>query len=128
MAVKRTVRNSAGQVVFQDAEPISCGQAQPALIVGGVGTELKKLLATFGLAEVPGCRCRQRAAEMDWRGIDWCEENKETILGWLKEEADRRKLPWLEFAARLAIDRAIAAAKRAAIPPLGDLTQPTQRQ
>jgi hypothetical protein len=57
----------------------------------GPGTELKKLLAAWPLRIVatPNCSCNARAAEMDRKGCDWCEENIDTIIGWLREEARR---------------------------------------
>jgi hypothetical protein len=37
---------------------------------------------------------------MDRLGVDWCEQNLEKIVGWLKEEAIKRKLPFFRFAGR----------------------------
>lgn len=55
---------------------------------------------------------------MDDMGAEWCRQNIETILGWLKEEADRRKLPFVREAVRpmvlLAISRSEKAAERMA--------------
>lgn len=51
---------------------------------------------------------------MDAAGCDWCEDNVETIVGWLREEATRRGLPFLDAAGRLLIRRAIRNARRAA--------------
>ena len=79
---------------------------------GGVGTELKAMLAKFWIKSAPGCHCDHRARIMDAEGPDWCEQNLKTILAWLKEEADRRKLPFLESAARLLIRRAIGKTRR----------------
>ena len=81
--------------------------------MSGVGTELKNILAVFGTYEVTGCKCRDRAAKMDKNGIEWCEANVPTIVGWLKEEASKRKLPFLEIVAKCAISRAIRNARKA---------------
>jgi len=82
---------------------------------GGAGTELVKLLRRFW---IPKCRrCLQRALEMDRRGPDWCEQNLETILGWLREGAEKRKLPFSQTIARLMVRRAIANARRAKPTP-----------
>jgi hypothetical protein len=78
------------------------------------GTALKSLLASFGIAASPNCPCNVRAAEMDDRGCDWCEENIDTIVGWLREEATKRGLPFLDAAGRLLVKRAIRNARRAA--------------
>ena len=79
---------------------------------GGAGTELKALLALVGITSTPTCKCNARAKEMDARGIAWCEENKPTVLAWLKEESERRKLPFFAAAGRMLIKRAIENAKR----------------
>jgi len=86
----------------------------PAPPPHGPGTELKKLLATVGIAATPNCSCNARAAEMDRQGADWCEENIETIVGWLREEAEKRGLPFLDIAGRLLVKRAIRNARKAA--------------
>ena len=82
----------------------------------GPGTELKKLLAgwPFRIVATPNCSCNAKAAEMDRQGIEWCEANIDTIVGWLREEAGKRGLPFLDAAGRMLIRRAIANARRAA--------------
>jgi hypothetical protein len=80
----------------------------------GPGTVLKRYLARIGIVPAPGCKCTARAAEMDARGPDWCEANLGLIVGWLAEEAGRRRLPFAAMAAlalvRVAIRRARALA------------------
>jgi hypothetical protein len=44
---------------------------------------------------------------MDSRGCDWCKDNLGTIVGWLREEAAKRKLPFIDTAGRLLVKRAI---------------------
>ena len=78
---------------------------------GGAGTALKKILARFGIQASPTCKCNSRAVAMDYHGVEWCEENIETIVGWLKEEAASRGLPFLKTLATLVVRRAIADAK-----------------
>jgi hypothetical protein len=78
----------------------------------GPGTELKRILATVGIYATGTCKCGRRAAEMDRRGCAWCEENLDTIVGWLREEAEKRGLPFVDVAGRLIVRRAIAAARR----------------
>jgi hypothetical protein len=81
---------------------------------GGPGTELKKLLSAVGITATPNCSCNARAREMDRQGCDWCEANLDTIVGWLREEATKRGLPFLDAAGRLLVRRAIRSARRAA--------------
>jgi hypothetical protein len=78
----------------------------------GPGTELKKLLARVGIVSTPDCSCNARAAEMDRQGVEWCEANLDTIVGWLREQAEARGLPFLDIAGRLLVRRAIANARR----------------
>jgi hypothetical protein len=78
----------------------------------GAGTELKKLLGKIGIKSSPTCSCNKRAALMDANGTEWCENNIDTIVGWLKEEATKRKLPFVEYAAKLIIKRAVSNAKK----------------
>lgn len=87
---------------------------EPANVPAGVGTHLKRLLAWWGHATDDGrCGCEDHAFEMDVRGVDWCRENRGTILGWLKAEAERRGMAWdllTAAAARTALEAAIIAA------------------
>jgi hypothetical protein len=78
------------------------------------GKQLKRLLAAIGINETPGCSCASRAQVMDGNGCDWCEANIDTIVGWLREEAAKRKLPFVDMAGRLLVKRAIRNARRAA--------------
>jgi hypothetical protein len=80
----------------------------------GPGTELKKLLAKVGIVPSPDCSCNARAAEMDSQGVEWCEANLDTIVGWLREQAQARGLPFLDIAGRLLVQRAISNARKAA--------------
>lgn len=73
----------------------------------GPGTELKKLLSKIGIRPTADCPCNKRANQMDQEGPDWCEQNMEKILGWLREEANRRGLPFVNAAGRLLVRRAI---------------------
>jgi hypothetical protein len=78
----------------------------------GPGTELKKLLARVGITATPDCACNARAAEMDRQGVEWCEANIDTIVGWLREQATARGLPFLDVAGRMLVRRAIQNARR----------------
>jgi hypothetical protein len=80
----------------------------------GPGTELKKLLKLVGITASPTCSCNKRARTMDTNGVEWCEANIDTIVGWLREEATKRKLPFVDMAGRLLVKRAIRNARKAA--------------
>ncbi len=83
----------------------------------GPGTELKALLAgwPFYIVSSPDCKCNARARYMDDKGCDWCEspEGMAEILGFLREAAEERGLPFVDMAARLLVRRAIANARKA---------------
>ena len=77
-----------------------------------VGTELKKLLASFGIVD-NGCRlCMERAGLLNAAGPDWVEQNIDIPVGWLREQAAARGLPFLDIAGRLLVRRAISNARR----------------
>jgi hypothetical protein len=79
----------------------------------GPGTELKKLLSRVGITASPDCSCNARARLMDERGIEWCEANIDEIVGWLREEASKRGLPFVDMAGRMLVKRAIRNARKA---------------
>lgn len=78
----------------------------------GPGTILHNMLKKIGIKTTPNCSCLQRAIEMNKKGPEWCEQNLDTILGWLKEESAKRKLPFIELAAKLLVQRAIKQSKK----------------
>lgn len=82
---------------------------------GGPGTELKKLLKKFGIVPSPNCSCNARAQLMDEKEAQepgWCESNLDTIVGWLKEEAKNRKMPFIDAVGRMLVRRAIKLSKK----------------
>lgn len=83
----------------------------------GPGTELKKLLAKVGIKADSNCSCNARARAMnenEAREPGWCEAHLDEIVGWLREEAEKRKLPFVDMAGRMLVRRAIRNARRAA--------------
>ena len=42
----------------------------------------------------------------------WCAENLDTIVGWLREQATERGLPFIDAAGRMLVKRAIRNAAR----------------
>ncbi len=86
---------------------------KPSIVFSvGVGTELQNIIAKFGLRPAPNCKCQQHIREMDTNGVDWCEQNIPTITGWLREEAQRAKLPFTEIGAKRLIKRSISNAMK----------------
>jgi len=81
----------------------------------GPGTELRKLLHKVGIEpREEECKCNEHMHEMDDKGSDWCEENIETILDWLEEEASKRPILGKLFSrtiAKLVVERAINNAR-----------------
>ena len=89
---------------------------QPPAPARGPGTELKKLLKRVGITATPNCSCNARAAKMDEEEAKepgWCEAHLDEIVGWLREEADKRGMPFLDMAGRLLVRRAISLARQA---------------
>ncbi|KKN79795.1 hypothetical protein LCGC14_0336500 [marine sediment metagenome] len=97
-----------GWVIRTDTLPIHCACGQPH----GVGYHLKRLLARILLLGRAGCGCDVHAAEMDRNAPDWCEANIDTIVGWMRAEAKKRKLPFSVRGARLLVRVAIRNARR----------------
>lgn len=78
----------------------------------GVGGEMKRILRTFGIEEKATCKCNARSATMDLWGPDQCEQRADEIVGWLREEAKKRKLPFLDVVGKMILRRAIRAARK----------------
>lgn len=108
---------------LDDARPCVVSQNGDRLVVDtehpaypharGPGQELKKLLRRLGIHASPSCPCPRRAAQMNAKGCQWCEDNLDQIVGWLREEATKRGLPFIDVAGRVLVRRAIANARRA---------------
>ena len=95
--------------------PASKREAAPTR---GPGTELKKLLAKIGITATPTCSCNARARKMDEmeaKEPGWCAAHLDEIVGWLREEATKRKLPFVDMAGRVLVKRAIHNAKKATL-------------
>lgn len=79
------------------------------------GSHLKLLLSKLGIKADSGCKCSDRARHMDYMEQTepgWCERNIDTIVGWLEEEAKKRKLPFIKTVAKMLVKRAIKNAQR----------------
>lgn len=96
----------------REVEPLVYAPTQPSSCLAG--TELKKLLKKwFNITATENCSCNARATTMDQNGCDWCENNTDTIVGWLREEAKKRRLPFIDVAGKILVKRAISNARRA---------------
>lgn len=65
---------------------------EPQIAAVGPGTEMKALLTELSLTPVSGCDCNARAAQMNQWGTIGCRENRDEIIGWLKDQ--QQKASW----------------------------------
>ena len=80
---------------------------------GGPGTELKRLLGSFGIkSKEKGCGCRSMALKMDRWQAEGCRQHKAEIIDHLAKEAEKRKLPFIRLAAEKLVDLAIRRAEK----------------
>lgn len=78
----------------------------------GPGTILHEMLSYIGIKSAPNCGCKSHAISMNQKGNDWCEHNIDTIVGWMRREAEKRKLPFVENVAKLLVRRAINRSRK----------------
>lgn len=78
----------------------------------GPGTVLAKMIKSLGIVMSDSCACRRHALEMNKSGNDWCEQNVDTIVGWLREEAKRRGLPFIDTIGKLMVTRSIKKSRK----------------
>jgi hypothetical protein len=78
----------------------------------GPGTQLSKMIKSLGIVMSDSCSCRRHAIEMNSKGSDWCEQNIDTVVGWLREEANRRGLPFVDLVGKLMVNRAIKKSRK----------------
>lgn len=76
------------------------------------GTILSKMIKSVGIKITDNCSCRRHALEMNEKGNDWCEENIDIIVGWLKDEAKRRGLPFIDAAGKMLVNSAISQSRK----------------
>lgn len=76
------------------------------------GTLLSKMIKSLGFVMSDSCSCKRHALEMNEKGNDWCFENIDTIVGWLREEAHRRNLPFIDTIGKLMVNRAIKKSRK----------------
>ena len=112
--VKVTVTGPPGTVWSYS---IGCPEddCTPSRVAGGPGSELTRILGNFWIRYTPGCKCGERAAQMDEMGPEWCRQNIDLISKWLKEEAQARGIPYVDLLGRQVILQAISAAESKAL-------------
>jgi hypothetical protein len=76
------------------------------------GTILSKMIKSVGIQMTDSCSCKRHALEMNEKGNDWCEQNIDTVVGWLREEAQRRGLPFMDALGKLLVWRAIKKSRK----------------
>jgi hypothetical protein len=70
------------------------------------------MISSIGIKSTPNCSCRRHAIEMNEKGVDWCQNNISLIISWLKEESQKRNLPFIETIASMVVQRAINTSRR----------------
>jgi hypothetical protein len=78
----------------------------------GPGTILSQMIKSVGIVMTQGCSCRRHALEMNSKGNDWCEANIDTVVGWLRDEAKKRKLPFIDAVGKMIVNRAIKKSRK----------------
>jgi len=76
------------------------------------GTILSKMIKSVGIQMTDSCSCKRHALEMNEKGNDWCEENIDTIIGWLRDEAKRGGLPFMDAIGKMLVYRAIKKSRK----------------
>lgn len=76
------------------------------------GTILSKMIKSVGIQMTDSCSCKRHALEMNQKGNDWCEQNIDTIVGWLRDEAKRRNLPFMDAIGKMLVYRAIKKSRK----------------
>lgn len=113
------VRQDGNQLLVDPSHPAYPRMSKPGFEVEtlpfvqpGPGAHLKRLLGRIGITASPTCSCNARAAFMDAQGCEWCEAHLDEIVGWLREEATKRGLPFLDAVGKLLVRRAISNARK----------------
>lgn len=89
-----------------------CSADAAPLSLSGPGTELKALLATFGITAGPKCKCNEMAQKMNAWGPSGSLEHIEEIVDSMEKAAKARRLPFLRAAGRKLVQIACRRAAR----------------
>ncbi len=76
------------------------------------GTILSKMIKSVGIQMTDSCSCKRHALKMNEEGNDWCEYNMDTVVGWLRDEAKKRNLPFIDAIGKLLVGRAIKKSRK----------------
>jgi len=107
------VSRSAEEITFDETHPdFPRRPRQPIVLSSGPGTELKALLASFGIHASPTCQCNKMATQMDSWGPEESLKHIEQIVDVMQETAKARKLPFLRPVGRKLVRIACARARR----------------
>ena len=101
---------NAGRGMGQSAGGQS--EIQPAVPPTGPGTELSRMLSWFGVHAQTNCKCKAHVRTMNVWGAAMCEQQIETIVGWLCVEAKQRGLPVVPRVFRLLVKQAIRRSRK----------------
>ena len=82
----------------------------------GVGDTLSNIISKMGYGYSPISRARAKITYLNKKGIDWCEQNQDVILIWLKEECVANRIQFLDLIGKSIIRLAIKKAKTQEIP------------
>ena len=78
----------------------------------GPGTQLSKMIKSLGIHMSDSCSCRRHALEMNSKGNDWCEQNIDTVVGYLEQEAKNRGLPFVKMVGKVMVNRAVKKSRK----------------
>jgi hypothetical protein len=78
----------------------------------GPGTQLARMIKTLGIHMSDSCSCRRHAINMNEKGNDWCAANIDTVVGWLREESQRRGLPFVDMVGKVMVNRAVKKSRK----------------
>ena len=87
----------------------------------GPGSQLSHMLSRLRIKALEGCSCKARSKKMDAWGPDGCEEHLDEIVGWLHDEARKRKILFLRWPAKTLVRVAIHKARKAQKALSGDI-------
>lgn len=73
----------------------------------GVGTILWRIFQKLGFKNTSKCICSRYALYANFKGPQWCEQNKSIIFGWLEQEAVFRGISYNQRLADLFLSKAL---------------------
>lgn len=79
----------------------------------GVGSKIKEILKAADI-KVKGCACNAKAMEWDRNGVEWCDEHRNELAGWLEAQAVAYEFSLVSAGVNLAVCYPLLAARIAA--------------